>query len=172
MNGSEQYHQPVLEALCAFVRDRTTTVPIRQNPFAPLAPRPRLTDIEPKPATDIQAALTVIGRRAGGPGKVDLAQTKIAGATLVGANLTGANLSEADLTFADLRGANLSGADLTAADLRYAGLIGANLTGASLGADLSGADLSDTNVSQAQLDAICGTARLPPNRTLKPCPTE
>jgi hypothetical protein len=44
MNTSEQYHQPVLEALCAFVRDRTTT----ETGGGP-------------PATDIQAALTVIG---------------------------------------------------------------------------------------------------------------
>jgi hypothetical protein len=47
MNTSEQYHQPVLEALCAFVRDGTKAD----------------TDQWP-PATDIQAAITVIGRRA------------------------------------------------------------------------------------------------------------
>src|SRR5262249_39551407 len=46
MDASEQYHQPVLEALSAFVRDGTQTV----------------TGDGP-PATDFQAALTVIGRR-------------------------------------------------------------------------------------------------------------
>jgi hypothetical protein len=46
MNNSQQYHQSVLEALCAFVRDGTRT----------------MTGNGP-PATDIQAALTVIGRR-------------------------------------------------------------------------------------------------------------
>jgi len=46
MNTSEQYHQPVLEALCAFVRDGTRTY-----------------TGEGPPATDIQAALTVISRR-------------------------------------------------------------------------------------------------------------
>jgi hypothetical protein len=56
MNGSEEYHQPVLEALCAFVRDGTIGMIINGGP-----------------ATDIQAALTVIGRRKAGPGKVDLA---------------------------------------------------------------------------------------------------
>ncbi|HEX3413910.1 MAG TPA: hypothetical protein VHT00_19555, partial [Stellaceae bacterium] len=45
MNNSEQYHQPVLEALNAFVRDRTRT-----------------ETGDEQPATDIQAALTVIGR--------------------------------------------------------------------------------------------------------------
>jgi hypothetical protein len=43
MNGSEQYHQPVLEALSAFVRDGTRT----ETGNGP-------------PATDIQAALTVM----------------------------------------------------------------------------------------------------------------
>jgi hypothetical protein len=46
MNNSEQYHQPVLEALTAFVRDGTRT----ETGDGP-------------PTTDIQAALTVIGRR-------------------------------------------------------------------------------------------------------------
>ena len=46
MNTSEQYHQPVLEALCAFVRDNT-----------------RNEKGEGPPTTQIQAALTVIGRR-------------------------------------------------------------------------------------------------------------
>jgi hypothetical protein len=45
MKTSEQYYQPVLEALSAFIRDGTQTV----------------TGDGP-PATDIQAALTVIGR--------------------------------------------------------------------------------------------------------------
>jgi hypothetical protein len=46
MNSSEQYHQAVLDALSAFVRNDTRTA----------------TGDGP-PATDIQAALTVIGRR-------------------------------------------------------------------------------------------------------------
>jgi hypothetical protein len=58
MNGSEQYHQPVLEALCAFVRDGA-------QPKADNAPPPK-ADIS-APATDIQAALTVIGRRRQAP---------------------------------------------------------------------------------------------------------
>ena len=52
MNTSEQYHGPVLEALCAFVRENTIGKTVSEN----------------KPATDIQAALTVIGRRAEGRG--------------------------------------------------------------------------------------------------------
>jgi hypothetical protein len=73
MNGSEQYHQPVLEALCAFVRDYTKSK----------------TDDAP-PATDIQAALTVIGRRKAGAGVVDLGGVHIPKAVLGAADLTGA----------------------------------------------------------------------------------
>jgi len=90
MNTSEQYHQPVLEALCAFVRDGTRI------------------QSDPPPATEIQAALTVIGRRSVGteanvlPGPVDLS----------GAHIPGASLSNAKLRGADLHYANLSGAFL------------------------------------------------------------
>ena len=90
MNTSEQYHGPVLEALCAFVRESTIgkTVP------------------KDKPTTDVQAALTVIGRRIKGPGAVDLANVSIPGANLDShADLIGANLSGTDLSGANLLGA-------------------------------------------------------------------
>jgi Pentapeptide repeats (8 copies) len=88
MNTSEQYHQPVLEALCAFVRDGTIGMIVNDR----------------GPATDIQAALTVIGRRADGSGSVDLAKSNIPGAILRRANLRRADLSDANLS-----GTNLSG---------------------------------------------------------------
>ena len=102
MNTSEQYHRPVLEALCAFVRESTIgkTVP------------------KDKPTTDVQAALTVIGRRIKGPGAVDLANVSIPGANLDShADLSGANLGNADLFGARLIKANLGNADLTGARL-------------------------------------------------------
>lgn len=152
MNDSEQYHQPVLEALCAFVRDGA-------QPKADNAP-PK-ADIS-APATDIQAALTVIGRRRAGAGNVDLANAHIpkanlSGADLGDAHLTFANLSSAlllgaNLTDADLYGANLTGAHLTNANLSGAYLTGANLTGASpADANLSGANLPNANLSGAYL---------------------
>jgi hypothetical protein len=197
MNTSEQYHQPVLEALCAFVRVGTIGMIVNREP-----------------ATDIQAALTVIGRRADGPGQVDLINAnipraalnnhadlrgaKLIHATLTRANLSDANLSGADLTVANLVTAILMRADLTNADLNTAGLGLADLRGASLrGAVLSGANLSRAflnganleranleranlshadlseakDLTQAQLDQACGTdAKLPPGLTLKPCP--
>jgi hypothetical protein len=141
MNTSEQYHLPVLEALCAFVRDSTRT----DTGGGP-------------PATDVQAALTVIGRRAMiGAGTPDLSNARIPKANLFGAWLSNGNLRGADLRGADLSAAKLSIADLSGADLR--------------GADLSGADLFGTTISQRQLDSACGTNAegLHPDRTLKPC---
>jgi hypothetical protein len=51
MNNSPEYHQAVLEALCAFVREGTIGKIVNE-----------------RPTTDIQAALTVIGRRNARPG--------------------------------------------------------------------------------------------------------
>jgi hypothetical protein len=180
MNNSEQYRWPILEALSAFVRDGTRTA----------------TGDGP-PATDIQAALTVIGRKRAETGyggapdldhahipKANLFEANLSGAYLGGADLRGANLIYANLRGATLSGADLSGADLNRADLLGANLSGANLTGASLfgaslsgtaslfGANLRGADLRGArNITQAQLDQACGTdVKLDPGLTLKPCP--
>src|SRR5712671_4505766 len=181
MNASErpeQYRGPVLEMLCAFVREYTIGKTVFQ-----------------KPAIDIQAALTVIGRRKGQE-LPDLAQANIPGANLSGANLSGANLSRVDLTGADLSGANLGLADLNGAYLSSANLSGANLSGANLrGADLTGANLRSANLRsanlsvayligadltgaknliQTQLNEACGNneTELPEGLglTLKPCP--
>jgi uncharacterized protein YjbI with pentapeptide repeats len=145
MNTSEQYHQPVLEALSAFVRDGTRNV----TGNGPLA-------------TDVQAALTVIGRRVAiGTGRPDLANAHIpkaqlngahlSGAVLSGANLNDANLSGAHLNEADLRGAQLRGANLNDAHLNRTILNGANLNADLNGANLSGAHLSGVDLSGADL---------------------
>jgi uncharacterized protein YjbI with pentapeptide repeats len=175
MNTSTEYHQAVLEALCAFVRDSTTRQQITltgllQALFS--AQRSGTDKANDRPPNDIQAALTVIGRRKPGEGYVDLTRAIIpnadlSGADLNGADLSGANLSRANLSRADLSRANLSGADLTGAYLTGAYLIltnlsgvdltGANLPGAKLiradlsSADLSGADLSGANLTAADL---------------------
>src|SRR5712691_2726962 len=128
MNTSErpeQYRGPVLEMLCAFVREYTIGKTVSE-----------------KPAIDIQAALTVIGRRKGQE-LPDLAKANIPGANLSGANLSGADLDSAHLSGANLLGANLTGANLSGAKLSRVDLTGADLTGANLGlGDLNGAYLS------------------------------
>jgi uncharacterized protein YjbI with pentapeptide repeats len=144
MNTSEEYHKPVLEALSAFVRDGTKTV----------------TGAE-APATDIQAALTVIGRRAAiGTGVADLTGAHIQQANLSKANLTNALLDDALLNNANLDNANLSGATLFRANLSGASLVNTNLSHAFLqsanlnGAVLSGANLERTNLIGASLREI------------------
>jgi hypothetical protein len=134
MNTSEQYYAPVLEALCAFVRDGTRT----EKGGGP-------------PTTDIQAALTVIGRRSViGKGFPYLPEVHIPQAFLVGANLINAHLEYADLYRAQLHFANLNGAFLNSADLSGAVLVLANLTEAFLyDADLRGADLTGAKLTDA-----------------------
>jgi uncharacterized protein YjbI with pentapeptide repeats len=164
MNGSEQYHQPVLEALCAFVREGA------KLPAGPATSEQPMGN--KKPSTDIQAALTVIGRRSVGPGTLNLTRTNIAGANLDRANLIGADLTQADLSTATLRAADLLGAtlrvtDLSTADLSQAGLHRANLSGANLSGatlvatDLSNADMGVANLSGATLiDADLSAVKL------------
>jgi uncharacterized protein YjbI with pentapeptide repeats len=139
MNTSDQYHKPVFEALCAFVRDGTKN----ETGDGP-------------PATDIQAALTVIGRRRAviATAVPDLRKAHIPQAALDGSNLSDANLIGTNLTGANLRRSNLIGAYLTAADLSLGNLWQANLTLGNLsGANLSGADLHEADLRSATLTA-------------------
>jgi uncharacterized protein YjbI with pentapeptide repeats len=173
MNTSPPYYRPVLEALCAFVRESTKT---------------KTTPGENPPPADIQAALTVIARRQvlSGIGEVDLTNARIPSADLLGAHLRGAFLNDTDLSGAHLSGADLTGADLRNADLRNAHLIDTNLRSAALnganlnGATLEGANLANSHLTQAtliggnltqeQLDQACGTdVKLDPPLALKPC---
>ena len=158
-NQSERDHWPIVEVLSTYVREnapRKKQESTQENQEVALA----------RPAADIQAILTVLGRRdrkyERKDQRLDLANADIRLANLLGANLTWANLILADLSGAHLWGANLLGANLTGAHLTGASLSGANLTGASLreahlnearliGADLSGADLSGADLSGADL---------------------
>ena len=191
MNTSDQYHLPVLEALSAFVREgaKHRTPPISDGSCAPLGDDNPPIGINDKPPADIQAALTVIGRRSADHWRVNLVRAGIAGADLTNADLSRADLARADLTNADLERANLTRADLSCANLRGADLQGTDLTDAELrgadlrfarlnGANLSGADLTGADLrfvasveGQHQLlNGACGAAvKLPPGLTLKPC---
>jgi hypothetical protein len=111
INTSEDYYRPIVEALCAFVRDNTKT-----------------NTGENAPSTDVQAALTVIGRRrAIGETDLNLRNVNIPKANLYSANLANAALISANLTDAHLSGTILRGAFLTNANLSGASLSGADL---------------------------------------------
>jgi uncharacterized protein YjbI with pentapeptide repeats len=151
----------IVEVLSAFIR--TTAKPLTSCIFS-------------SPTSDIQAALTVLGRRDATHDNntyVDLTYTclnsyKLPRATLGHADLrnsdfTGTDLTDADLANADLTGANLrvtqfADANLTDANLLSTQLTGANLSDAQLinsvlsGADLGGANLRRANLRGARLN--------------------
>lgn len=150
-------HPTVMEVLTAFIREYSH----KQWP----PPGPGGEERERSTRPDVQAALTVVGRR--DPGRdirsidltnavlprADLKDAVLAGADLTDAILTNAVLLRANLTLAsafraDLTNANLEDAVLTGAQLRNAVLAGAVLAGADLtvftdGANRTWADLED-----------------------------
>ncbi|MFN0111696.1 MAG: pentapeptide repeat-containing protein [Blastocatellia bacterium] len=154
-NDSEKDHWTIMEVLTAYVRENAPN----KKPEPSLKARSKKAAIEEEASvkqskTDIQAILTVIGRRKtnGEKNRLDLKNTYLEGAYLSGASLIGANLRGADLRGADLSKASLIGADLRGADLRGTNLGAADLEGAYLGgSDLSRADLRGTNLSRAGL---------------------
>ncbi len=129
---SERDHWPIMEVLTSFVRQK-----------APWSEEAAMYEDEntPLPSTraDVQAVLTVIGRRersaARESGRVlDLRWCDLRGADLTGAHLEGASLESAHLEWAylgeaHLRGANLYGAELARTHLEGADLSHANLLG-------------------------------------------
>ena len=155
---SPAYRVPALELLAAYVREHSQI---------------GKTGLEPD--TDVQSALTVLGRC--GHAGLDLRRAVLWGADLEGANLVEVNLTRARLSGvrfvsaqmprARLREAELVSADLSGANLRGAYLVGADLSAAKLcGADLQGANLSGARLRAADLhgaslvDAILGDADL------------
>ena len=171
---SRQDHGPIMEILTAYVREHALwdPPPEDQQPAADEPP-----PAPPSDMADIQAVLTVLGRRKTDydpPGqRLDLHYTDLRRANLVkaklqeanfrGANLQWAFLSEAnlqeviffnaDLQAATLKEANLQGADLGLADLQMAHLIRAKLQGANFKeAKLWGAVLGEAKLQQACLE--------------------
>lgn len=140
---SVKEHWTVMEILSAFLREQSGQIDERDQQTSELSPLP----------IDVQAALTVIGRRDINLDPVnkllDLRHVIIPKADLRGANCK--NL--------DLRGANLDGADLRGADLSQAELDDSQLVGASLyEVNLHKANLRSANLSHANLNRawICG----------------
>jgi Pentapeptide repeats (8 copies) len=166
---SARDHPTVMEVLTAFIREHSHEQ----------WPPPDLGGSEQERSTrpDVQAAVTVVGRR---DAERDIQPIDLTGATLTRATLTGASLAAAHLAAADLVGADLRRAYLDAADLTGANLVGANLALASFAetspfggevrrhaglfglivhfranltdADLTGADLTGTIFGGARLD--------------------
>jgi hypothetical protein len=181
---SKADRRTIHEVLCAYVRQHAPVRP-PDNPASPgdrlggvsglAAKRELAWEADQHPplrvrAVDVQAAMTVLGRRLRVP---DNEQLELSRVKLLHADLREANLIHADLHYSDLSGSNLVGADLHLADLTgirlpAAVLLGANLYQADLrtallwhaqledadlrAADLAGADLSGAHLQRAHLE--------------------
>ncbi|SRR5579875_2504528 len=144
MVDSSRDHPAIVELLATFVRERAPAVdepefqrpPIRGSNRA-AADSDSLAD---GLAADVQAALTVIGRRP--PGREERGRLNLSGANLSNADLSDANLARAALEGTRLCGAKLTGSDLTGVSARNTNFTGAKLTSANL---------SDSNINEASL---------------------
>ena len=155
---SARDHWTVMEVLSAYVRRHAPALA-----SAPAAganghePAPAAADeaLPPKtPAIDIQAILTVLGRRNRNSRREPQGHSlNLAGTDLEGADLSEAHFEKANLRDARLERATLTQACLDGADLRGAHLERANLMEASLQrAELGGAHLERANLMEARLE--------------------
>ncbi|MDM9380623.1 pentapeptide repeat-containing protein [Chlorogloeopsis sp. ULAP01] len=151
---SPKEYWTIMEIISAFVREKAGI-------------REELAKI-PRTSTDIQAAMTVIGRRNVEQDRenqkldlrnavirqVDLTNAKLQSLDLRGADLTRAQLRGADLFESNLENARLCGTILYEANLRSCNLQAANFSGANLNrANLAEANLRSANLSGASLRA-------------------
>jgi hypothetical protein len=149
---SPRDHPTVMEVLTAFIRD-----PHHEQ-------RPR-TDVEPetpmrRPHADVQAAITVIGRR---NRKGDIQRIDLSGAYLKDVTLSG-DFSDAFLPDVNLSGGGLAehgrlhGAFLLSANLTDGFFVGSDLVGVTLSrADLTGAHMNGVHLEGADLADVTFT---------------
>jgi hypothetical protein len=154
---SDRDHATVMEVLSAYVREHApSSMCISTAPTA-------------GPTTDVQAILTVIGRRDKNRGRfyeLDLTNTCLTKADLPGANLTEANLRGANLTGAYLGDANLTNANFDRANLTDAVFFEAVLVGADLtNVNLTNVNLTGVNFTGANLTNANSPTRTSPART-------
>ena len=163
---SDRDHMQIMEILCAYIRTN-----------APWDPETSMSSKEPR--ADIQAALTVIGRRA--PDKIALERHKGFVLDLRDADLRGADLRDGDFAqagffrsnfqLAVLIRTNLKGANLWRANLSYARLFktrfdaNTNLEDTTFDkAFVFDTDFPDASVTQEQLSQMFASVdtRVPP----------
>ena len=131
-HDSPRDHPTIMDVLATFIRDHSPEQWPPVEPGRDVDPRQRRVT-----RPDVQAALTVIGRRNPRHDRRWSGWVDLHSAVLTRADLRSADLGRADLEGAHLEGANLSGAYLASANLDGAYLSYADLTGA----ELSGANL-------------------------------
>jgi hypothetical protein len=194
-------HWPIMETLCAYIRENAgPPMPVPSNIVSALAKSPQLRSKDERAvlsayrdelaslSVDIQAALSVIGRRGPAQLQYELAQRNDTGAIdgawcldLRNCSLIKSNLAGFDLAYAMFDGSALYGASFYNAKLRGARFFKAKLEdvhfsraqmeGAWLGlahlegASLAGAFLQGASLNEARLSgAILGGAVLTDSR--------
>jgi uncharacterized protein YjbI with pentapeptide repeats len=166
---SSEYYWPVIEILTAYVRENAPWRGNLEEPVEKLrlvggAANSHDQDIIPtKIPADIQAVLTVLGRRKhlylkGEDHRLDLSRTNLSGASIANANFKGAfmhraNLKHAMLIKSDISSAYLDDCWMTKAQMPYADLEGSSLRAANLqGANLMATKLHQTKLTKANLE--------------------
>jgi hypothetical protein len=176
---------PVMETLCAFVRGRPRAKELKAGSDSLLYSAAEGQDDAGGCPTDIQAVLTVIGRRHeksrehermrgrhidlsyANLQKSNLTFAHLEWAFMVGVHLEGANLIHAGLENADISNGHLERAYLVGADLRRANLRSANFEGANLQAaridlaQVAGADLRCMHLPDLEVTMGDATTILP-----------
>jgi len=152
---SERDYGPIVEILVAYVRSRAPWPPLEAD--KPLAPGEKR-----RPATDVQAAMRVLGRR--DPNRdekgleIRLSDVDLRGANLRGGRFDGVRLRRSNLEDARLEGVHFEHAELGSANLQEAHLApdsdldlpAANLSGATLeGTRFDDANLAGVNLKGA-----------------------
>lgn len=177
---SDKDYWPIVEILNAYIRENSSVEVSRNKKITQLPMEIQSKEYTAsespdvrKISSDIQAILTVIGRRKysfrkGEDKRLELQGTYLQNADLIGAHFEGANFEGAHLEGANFEGAHLKGAifkkaRLEGAKFRRAHLEGADLIEARLnksnlvesfleGAKLMGAHLEGSNLMKAHLE--------------------
>ena len=163
---SQKYHWQIMEILTVYVQENSPWRDEAERPEEKEAGKEeeseesqkskKSKEISPLP-NDIQAVVTVIGRRKWAQEEKEDQRLYLARTDLKTANLWGAKLQKADFEQANLREANLAQAKLQKADFEQANLQEADLGGANLQeANLWGANLQETNLRAAKLKRADG----------------
>ncbi|MEW5702347.1 MAG: pentapeptide repeat-containing protein [Candidatus Zixiibacteriota bacterium] len=153
---SEKDHWPIMDVLTAYVREHAqlTDVDKAREEDNKKLDRPSWGGAPP-PSQDIQAILTVIGRRSlnhdrGGQYRLDFNNVYLPLARFAG-NFAVADFRHAYLCAANFRGTDVSNADFTGAWLEDSNFRSARLTSANLRTSLGNVDFRDgADLSQAQ----------------------
>lgn len=157
---SERDHIPIMETLCAYIRENSNA----RKPtevvagFWEKAHNGTLKDWRkhtPPPRADIQAALRIIGRRREARRLHERLINNNYHLDLRGANLQLADLSRADLAFARMQNCRLECADLSSVQMQNADLSEAQMQNVNLlEAQLQGANLVRVQMQKSKLIGV------------------